>query len=224
MKMIKKLLVVPLFCFLSHIVFSQEQDFGIWLGVNAEFGIIKRLEVDISAELRTFNGASEIEQTFIQADLTYKLTDVISFSGAYRLANSLENDNKYYLRHKWFADTKVKFEPGRFTLSGRLRFQEQIRTYYKNDEYILPRHQIRFKLSVVYRTRSFPVNPYLEFETFMPVFADEERVIGKNWYIAGFEYEFNNTHSIEAEYKFERDFLPRLSGMHIISLNYNLKF
>lgn len=224
MTMIRGSLFVVLFSFISHIVLSQERDFAIWLAVNAEYEILKKLELDASVEMRTFNHASEIEQTFIEAGLTYKLTKVLSFAGSYRLAKSIENDTEYHMRYKWFTDAKVKFEPGRFTLRGRLRFQEERRTYYKSDAYILPRHQVRIKLTSIYRTQSFPINPYLEFETFMPVFSDKERVIGKNRFTAGFEYSFNKTHAIEAEYKFERDFLPRIADTHIICLNYNLKF
>ena len=224
MTMIRGSLLPVLFLFTTLITFSQEQDFGVWLSVNAEYSILEKLELDASVEMRTFNRASEIEQTFIQAGLTYKINKVFSVAGSYRLANSIENDNAYYLRHKWFADAKAKFEPGRFTLRGRMRFQEQRRTYYKNEEYILPRYQVRLKLTTVYRTRSFPLNPYMEFETFMPVFSDKERTIGKNRFTAGIEYKFNKTHAVDLEYKFERDYLPKINDIHVIGLAYNLKF
>ncbi|MBW6502135.1 MAG: DUF2490 domain-containing protein, partial [Bacteroidales bacterium] len=113
---------------------------------------------------------------------------------------------------------------GRFTLRGRLRFQEQRRTYFKNEEYVLPRYQVRMKVTTMYRTPSFPVNPYLEFETFMPVFSDKSKVIGKNRFTAGLEYKFNKTHAVDLEYMFERDYLPKLADINIISLGYNLKF
>lgn len=222
--MIRGKLLIILLLLVPAAVFSQEKDLGVWLSLNAEYNITKKLELDGSVEMRTFNRASEIEQAFIQAGLTYKLTKVLSFSGTYRLANSIEKDTDYHLRHKWFADAKVKFEPGRFTLRGRLRFQEERRTYHKSDTYILPRHQVRLKFITLYRTRSFPIDPYLEFETFMPVFSDKERIIGKNRFTAGIEYKFNKTHAIEAEYMYERDFLPKIADIHIIGLNYNLKF
>ncbi len=224
MTMIRGSLLSVLFLFTALITFSQEQDFGVWLSVNAEYSILKKLELDASVEMRTFNRASEIEQTFIQAGLTYKINKIFSVAGAYRIANSIENDDAYYLRHKWFIDAKAKIEPGRFTLRGRLRLQEQRRTYYKNEEYILPRYQVRLKLTTVYRTRSFPVNPYMEFETFMPVFSDDSKVIGKNRFTAGIEYKFNKTHAVELEYMFERDYLPKIADINIIGLGYNLKF
>jgi hypothetical protein len=222
--MIRGALLFIILLLIPFYTFSQEKDFGVWLSLNAEYGITKKLELDASVETRTFNRASEIEQTFIEAGLTYKLTKVLSFSGAYRLAKSIENDDDYYLRHKWFVDSRVKLEPGRFTLRGRLRFQEQRRTYFKNEEYILPRYQVRLKLTTMYRTPSFPVNPYMEFETFMPVFSDKSRVIGKNRFTAGIEYKFNKTHAVELEYLFERDYLPKIADMNIIGLGYNLKF
>ena len=222
--MIRRTFLFILLLLVPFYAFSQDKDFGVWLSLNAGYEISKKLELDASVEMRTINQASEIEQTFIEAGLTYKLTKFISFSGAYRLANSIENDDDYYLRHKWFVDTRVKFEPGRFTLRGRLRFQEQRRTYFKNEEYVLPRRQLRMKLTTIYRTQSFPVNPYLEFETFIPVFSDKSKVIGKNRFTAGLEYKFNKTHAVELEYMFERDYLPKIADINIIGLGYNLKF
>jgi len=206
------------------ISFSQEKDFGIWCGINVEYKIIKKLEADMSAMLRTFNRASEIEQLFIEGGLTYKLTKYLSFAGAYRLTNNIEDDSQYYLRHKWFFDIKGSADFGDISCYIRSRFQEQRRTYYEDEEDKLPRHTWRIKVKSTYKTPSFPVNPYLDFETFIPVFADEERVVGKNRFSAGMEYKFNKTHAIELEYMYERDFLPHIHDINIVCLNYNLKF
>ncbi len=213
--------------FLSSFVlisFSQEKDFGIWCGINTEYDIFKKLELDVSAMLRTFNQASEIEQVFIEGGLTYKVTKYLSVAGAYRFSKTIEEDVQYYRRHKWFADVKGSFDLSDISSYVRFRFQEQRRTYYEDEEDKLPRYHCRIKFKSTYKTPSFPVNPYLEFESFLPVFSDKERVIGKNRFSAGIEYKFNKTHAIELEYMYECDYIPRKVYTSIICLEYNLKF
>ena len=68
----------------------------------------------------------------------------------------------------------------------------------------------RLKLKGVYKIPDFPVNPYLSFETFSPVFRNEGRLIDKSRSTVGFEYKITKKHIVETEYIYQRDTYPHL--------------
>lgn len=210
--------------FISFITYSQGKDFGIWYGISAEHKLAKKLELDLSADVRTFRNASKVDEAFVEGGLTYSLSKHISVGGSYRLTKSIEDNNSYYFRHKVMLDLKGSFPAGNFDFSGRLRFQTGYKTYIQHDNDIYPYYTGRVKLKVVYKTQTFPVDPYVYIESFCPMFSDKSGKIEKNRYSAGLELKITKRHSVQLEYIFQRDYLPHLSDINIISFNYNLKF
>src|SRR5450631_1539394 len=106
-----------LMLFLPLVAFSQEKDFGIWYGISAEHKLSKKLEIDLASNIRTFENATKIEEAFIEGGASFNLNKYLSFAGSYRLTKSLENNNSYYLRHKYFIDLKGTLPVGDFTVS-----------------------------------------------------------------------------------------------------------
>ena len=223
MMMIKRFLPFILLLIVPSLVFSQEKDFGIWYCVNAEIGLIRKLDFDVSGNIRTFRNASKIDESFAEIGLTYKISKRFSVAGAYRLTDKLEDDSKYHLAHKWFADIKAAGDIGRFSLSGRFRFQMQQRTYIKPDRDSVPYYHGRLKLGTKYKFKSFPLDPYLSYEIFWPMFKATENQIDKRRFTLGLEYKMKKRRSFELEYVFQRDYKPHLSDISIISLVYNFK-
>jgi hypothetical protein len=223
-RVIKKFCFI-LFLLLPFTVFAQDNDFGIWYGASVNKNIIKRLEIDASAMVRTFENAGKVEQGYIEAGLEYKLTDFLSAAASYRLTDKYEEDlDKYLYQHKIFIDLKGNLKVSDFAFTCRARFQTRIKTYDNKNDFT--DYTGRIKLKATYKTPSFPVNPYLYAETFLPLFKDADKNIEKNRLATGIEYSLTKKHSIELEYIFEHDYLPVKSAHdnHIISINYNLKF
>ena len=216
-------LIIPIL-FLPLSVFSQKKDFGIWYGISAEHKLSKKLEIDLSTNIRTFENASKIEEAFIEGGVTYDLYKYLSIAGSYRLTKSLENNNSYYLRYKYFFDLKGTLPVGVFTLSCRLRYQTLIKNYIQHEVDKYPSYTGRVKLKLVYHTKTFPVNPYIYIESFCPMFSKYSGTIGKNRYSAGLEFKITKRQSAEIEYLFQRDYQPHLSDINIASVNYNIKF
>lgn len=123
MMMIKKAIILFLFISFTLISYSQD-DFGIWFGVNARHELWKNLDFELSGCLRTFNNTSQIEQSFLESGLQYKLNKNISFAGSYRLLKNIEDNSGYYFRHKLFLDVKTTFPMYNFSFSGRARNPE----------------------------------------------------------------------------------------------------
>lgn len=204
--------------------YSQDHDFGIWYGINTEFPLNKKAEIDLSAMLRTINNASKAEQSFLEVGTTYKFSKYISAAGSYRLTYMLEDDNKYHIRYKLLADLKGTLPVDNFTFSARFRMQMQSRTYIEDEGDKVSSFTGRLRFKCLYNIPKFPVNPYICIETFSPLFERFEKLVGKERISAGAEFKIIKKHSVEAEYIFERDFLPYISDISIIALTYNVKF
>ena len=224
MMRIKKQLPAVFLLLLPFVAASQDNDFGIWYSVNVKAGITQKLNAEVSAEVRTFENAGKVEQGFLEAGLEYKLIKYLSVEGSYRFTNALEDDSKYYFQHKFFLGFKGNLKAGNFTFQGRFRFQTRVRTYLEEVEDKYPDYTGRIRLKATYRTQAFPLNPYIYFETFIPLNKEPERFISKNRFAGGIEYKISKKHSIEAGYIFQRDYLPKLNDENIIQIGYNLNF
>jgi hypothetical protein len=224
MMTIRKFLILFITLLLTGSAFAQDKDFGIWYGVSASHKINKKIGVNLSADVRTFNKASKIDEGFLEGGLSYDFNKYLELSSAYRISKSVEDNNSYYFRHKVFIDFKGTIPAANFSFSARLRFQSQTKTYIKNADDLNSAYTGRVKLKAVYKTPVFPINPYVYAETFTPMFSNKTRTIEKVRYSAGVEFRITKKQSAELEYIFQRDYLPNTSDLSIISVNYSIKF
>jgi hypothetical protein len=220
----RKIICLLLFVLIAGTSYSQPDDFGIWFGLDAKHKLIKNLDVEISGCLRTFDNSSRIEQSFVEGGLEYDFTKHLSVAGSYRLVSKLENDSRYYYRHKLFLDLKASSPAGRFTLSARARFQRAAKTFIEDEEDLLARYYTRLKLKALFRTPSFPLNPYIYGEGFAPVSNSSGFNISKYRLAAGTAFKITGKVGVETEYIFQRQYQPHLSNEHILSVSLNFKF
>jgi hypothetical protein len=221
---IKKSIIFLFILWMPAIVCSQDKDFGIWYGAGVEKELFKKLDLGFEASIRTHDNASKIEEFFFEIGLNYKINKYISAAVSYRFTEFDEDDDSFHPRHKWFADLKGKLPLGDLDISARLRFQERYKTYFEDENDRESKDVGRIKLTALYDIPSFPANPFIAAELFFPMFTETERYVEKNRFMAGFEYNISKKHSIELEYMFQRDFMPKLRDMNIISVNYQIKF
>jgi len=217
------ILIFLLILISPYSVFSQNKDFGIWYGLNGEHSLGKKLDIELSALVRTFSNASKVEQAFLEGGLSYNFNKWLTASGAYRFTENLENNNEYHIRHKWLADIKGSGDIGNFGFSGRFRFQRQDKTYFEDANDEIPDYYGRVKIKTEYKTPSFTVNPGISFETFSRMFEATDKTIDKYRISLGLVYKINKKNSVELDYMYERDFLPRLIVMDLIYLTYSFK-
>jgi hypothetical protein len=221
--MIKRGCVIILLFMAALPGLAQDKDFGVWYGVSTSKGITYKFDLELSGMLRTFNNASQVDQGFFEAGLKYKINKNLSAAFSYRIIDAVEDNDKYYAQHKFFLDLSGDVKLSAFQLSGRFRFQTRIKTYleYYTDKF--PDYTGRIKGKVTYRTPSFPVNPYISYEAFCPMFVTSDRVIGKQRFSLGIQYKTPKKHTIDIGYIRQRDFLPHISDINILSLSYDFK-
>jgi hypothetical protein len=222
--MIRNFFLYLFFVLITGSVYCQDSDFGLWYEVNAEKALGKKFDIEASVMVRTFDNASKIEQAFFETGVTYDLNKYVGFSVSYRIGNYVEDDYLYHLRHKWFADIKGSLPLEKFVISARLRLQLLDRIYIEDPSDKKAEYDGRFKLKGMYKIPHFPVNPYVIFETFTPLFRSSDNVIEKSRSTLGLEYKISKKHIIDTEYIYQRDNSPHLKIMHIISLSYTFKF
>lgn len=227
MTMIRKIFFFLFFILLPLMVFAQEKDFGVWYGISSEISLSKKVELDISAKLRTFEDASRIEESFLEGGITFNFSKYLAATGSYRVTNNLEDDDSYYFMHKFFIDLKGKLPLEKFTFTGSFRFQTRSKTYIEDVDDEDLDYSGKFKIKAIYKTPTFPLNPYVYSEVFLPLFSGDSETsgtVGKVRYSAGVDLKITKVHSVELEYIYQRDYHPHLTDMNIVSVNYNLSF
>jgi predicted porin len=223
MMTIKKSLLLFILLSTASVSFSQD-DFGIWYSVAAEKKLHGNLGLDLDANVRTYTNASKINEAFFDIGVTYKFSKYLSAALSYRFTEFREKDDTFHPRHKWFADLKGKLPLGDFEFSARLRFQQRYKTYIQDLNDSESKETARIKLKALYDIPSFPVNPYIGSELFFPIFTQSVRSVEKNRFMAGIEYNFGKKQSLTLEYMFQRDYLPHISDINVISVGYNINF
>lgn len=204
--------------------YSQEKDFGLWSAINAQYKLVKGLDLVGSASIRTFDNASEIEKYFIEGGLQYKIDEFYSIDGSYRLEENLENNSKYYFRHKLFFDVKISNGDRKLGLSGRLRFQRGAETYIENDTDSEAKYYGRLKFKADYNIPAFPLTPYAWMETYTPLFTGAGFKVNKERFSLGTDLKINKKNSISLEYIRQKSLINNKSVSNIISVNYKIRF
>lgn len=224
MIMNKRVFTVLFLSFMVMHLYCQKKDFGLWYNAVIKHDLTKKLEAELAATVRTFDNASKIEEGFIEGEIGYKIAKFLSAAVSYRITENIEDDDKYYVRHKWFVGLKGDIDIWDIELSGRARFQRRYKTYFEDEEDKIPDSHLRYKLKAVYKTPSFPLNPFAETEFFCPVIKESDVFIDKKRFAAGVDYKISKNHAVELKYIFQRDYEPKLNDDHIISLDYEFTF
>lgn len=224
MMMNKKHYVFLLLFTISTISFSQEKDFGIWIGTEVQKKLTKKIDLEFSGNLRTLNNSTRIDQEFIEAGLQYKLNKILSLSGSYRLINNYENDSRYHFRHKLFMDLKASVPIQNLDISGRLKIQRTTRMYIEEADDEIAQYTGRIKLKADYNFKSFPVDPYAFAEIFVPLSDYNSLEISKTRLSAGVKLKVTNHSGLDFGYIYQKDTKPDDINSNILSVLYSIKF
>lgn len=223
MMMNSKIAAILVLFFLSITVKGQDTDFGAWYEVKADYKIVKGLRADFEGSLRTDQNASHIETFYFEPGLRYKVNDYFSAGLYYRFVEQIEDDGKFYPRHRYFLQLKGNLPVGRFTLSARYRLQTQIKTYIENTEDEVPSWYNRYRFELDYDITGMPLRPYVSTELFTQIFLSNDIPVEKVRYIAGLDYTHNKKHTFGVSYIYNTSKITKPAYMNIIALSYGIK-
>jgi hypothetical protein len=216
------LLLVPFF--LVSQARAQDNDFGVWYSISARYEIFKNLQIDVSEEVRTASKASEVDQYFTEAGLSYKLNKYVSFGGYYRYIRKRETKDDFYARNRFYGELDLTYPLARFEFSYRFRFQRQTNKYADDVEEKAPRLYNRHKFGIEYNIRGFKLTPSVFYERFYRLkyisayFSDSER------YGIDLNYKFNKKHRAGVGFLIDKDLHPNIDYLRVATVSYRYSF
>lgn len=164
MKTIRNSFLLLFICTLS--AYSQQNDFQSWSSIKITKKIYKRTNLSVKEGIRFRENSSLISKHFTDIKISHRIkkTD-FGISIGYRFSNDFDlyfsSDKKY----RYYSDFTSKYKYKRFKISLRDRIQYQgNRSGYSA--------LFRQKLDVSYNVIKTPFEPFLQFEFFMNM--DEE--------------------------------------------------
>lgn len=195
--------LINFFCFLFLFIClqsnAQVKDAGLWLSLNFEKKITKRIAAELSQEVRINENISELGISFTEIGGEYKFNKKVSAALFYRYIQKRQLNDMYLSSHRWFVDVSYKRKIKKISLTLRQRIQAQVRALSTSSESKVPEYYMRTKLSVKLDLDK-KYTPFISGEIFYPVFNREEIFIDNTRVSAGFEYEFNKRHSVTIFY------------------------
>ncbi len=217
--------ILPLLILLSMpaSLFSQSSDFGIWYAAGGKLPITRYLDFKLEGDIRTYQDASKIDEGFGEMGFSLQTFRFLDIEGAYRLTSKLEDDNNYYLRHKFFAGLKAKTGIRRMGLSCRMLYEHQVKTYIRNENDEIPDNFLRIRLEAKYDIRKSKIEPIVYYESWSRILDESKNGIEKYRLSAGMAYRISKRQRVEISYIYQHDFTPDPSGINVISLSYDFK-
>lgn len=122
MTSLKSLLFITLMCLATNIA-AQVSDGGLWLGVEAEYKVNKK--IDLSAELqnRLRDNMRRYKTSLIDLGVKYDFSDYLSGYFTYRIGHRLDDEGLFTWRERFNTDLKLKVPVNDVRIDFRVRYQ-----------------------------------------------------------------------------------------------------
>jgi hypothetical protein len=231
MRKIRDLLILYFFILISSITFSQENDknLALWNSIGVKYSPIKKLKIGLEQHLRLKENASVTDEYFTELSLEYKLLKDLEIGVGVRFIK--ENDNvgkkQGYEKHfRYNFDVSFKHDIKRFVVSYRFRYQNKKELDLLKADESLPKENVRFKTSLEYNIRKWPLDPELSIEGFSDLLDIRQvRDLGLNKYRVTFgtDYSLKKFGKFGVYYRFQENINSNLTNKKtkIIGLKYS---
>lgn len=171
-----------------------QKDFQLWMDAGLSYKINKKLDLKFEAAHRRDNNLADNNESYVELQLQSDPFDFLVFSGGYRFSGWFEK----YLVHRLFAYAKFKFDVERFRFNYRIRYDYN----FSSELGPLPMH-FRNKIKIRYRTRKFPLDPFVAYELFLRTNHWDNRFSQQRMDV-GVHYSISKKHSLKAYYRYQQ--------------------
>jgi len=220
MKILQKILVLLL---ITSATYAQDgpsspfgqKDFQLWLDAGLSYKINKKLDLKFEAAYRRDNNLADVNETYVELQLQTDPFKFLVFSGGYRFSDWFEK----YSVHRLFAFAKFNFNLERFRFNYRIRYDYN----FSNELGPLPAH-FRNKIKIRYRTRKFPLDPFIAYELFLRTNNWDKRFSQQRMDM-GVQYSISKKHSLKGYYRYQQRLNAVSPGQNFIlgfSYSYDL--
>lgn len=171
-----------------------QKDFQLWLDAGLNYKINKKLDLAFEAAYRRNNNLANVSETYVELQLKYDPYKFLLFSGGYRFSGWYER----FTVNRLFIYARFKFNASRFRFQYRIRYDNN----FNSNSRLLPNY-LRNKIKIRYRTRKFPLDPYVAFEFFYKLNHWDKRVTQQRMDI-GLQYSVSKRHSLKGYYRYQQ--------------------
>ncbi|MES2140887.1 MAG: DUF2490 domain-containing protein [Bacteroidota bacterium] len=193
--------LLNLFC-LTQLCYGQRNDANLWASVTLQKQASPKFLVHFRQAARIGQNITQLNYSFSDIGVTYKLSKNIKTSLDYRFISKLNKTQELSLRHRlyWTLTLKKKIKP--FTLVYRHRIQYQLEDVNSSETGDVPRYYTRSKITLKYDLNRF--TPYVASELFTKI-VDWDQLVSKKYRLfAGCSYMFNKTDELNLYYLIDK--------------------
>jgi len=218
--MIKKIILLFTVLFFNSILIAQDmgpspsgqKDFQLWLDAGVNYKVNKKLDLKFEAAYRRENNLADLNETYLELQVQTDPYKFLVLSGGYRLSGWFDQ----YLVNRLFTFARFSFNIDRFKIQYRLRFD-----YNFNATLGTLSNNLRNKIKVSYRTRKFPLDPFIAYELFYRTNHFDSRVSQQRMDI-GLDYSISKKNDLKIYYRFQQqlnDYAPNQN--YILGISYS---
>ncbi len=196
--------VVSIFFSLIFIsAIAQEEDFQIWVEVDAGAYLGEKFSIFVENEKRFYENAGLFGRNQTDIGFTYDINSLFSVSAAYRYLVYYPMSDLSYTKSRWVADFNYKPRYKRWRFSGRLRFVNDNEGL--SPDFFEHRPLHRERLRAVYNFRKSPFRAGFGAQTYFPVSSNFYE-LRKLRLFTGVQYRVSRDHRFGLDFIYDREF------------------
>lgn len=224
MKLKKLLLIIPVLL-LGRVASAQTEDFGSWMTVSFNKGIVGNLQFNFDQELRLRNNLTDLNLIYTNLGLTYKVNKAFRVATVYRFIDKHKDDGTWGIRHRGYVDLIFRFKPAKFTIGYRARFQSEWRgAGYTGEFGRVPEVYIRNLFKIGYKIND-QFSPYVGSELRWQV--QNPRIpyhdgFDRTRFMAGTDYNFNDNNTLGLYFLLQKEWnVVDPETLYILGIEYS---
>ena len=199
-------------------------DLRLWTGAKIEKTFAKDWKVSLEQEIRFKENISEINNTFTEAGLRYRISKNFALGGGFRYTWDKKQDSTYQGYSRYNIDLRYKGKLNYLTIYYRLRYQREVEDFRIFDLSAPDVKQLRHRVSI--RLNSLKhISPYVSGEIFQIFTPYTDPQFGYYRIVAGILYEPGKIGEFNVAWGFNRELSSSQPAMiYMFKINYTYKF
>jgi hypothetical protein len=217
-------LVGALICF-GFPVFSQQKDFQTWADIGVSGELLKKLNFEITPEIKLSQNSSFVKSVLTDVDLSYPVVKFIQLGIQYRFEQKNINPDLYYLVNRFGVYARTDFKLDKFRFNYRLIYQQEYEGYNHKEDGDVAFKEHRHRIAVSYYKKSWKLRPSATYELFLqtkPNFLAESFTTRLS---AGVDYRLTKNIEASLGYKLQTEYNqnnPKISNILALGISYKL--
>ena len=200
------------------------KDLRLWTGAKIEKTFAKDWKVSLEQEIRFKENISEINNTFTEAGMRYRISKNFALGAGFRYTWDKKQDSTYQGYSRYNIDLRYKGKLNYLNIYYRLRYQREVEDFAIFDLSAPYVKQLRHRVSI--RLTSLKhIAPYVSGEIFQIFTPYTDPQFGYYRIVAGILYEPGRIGEFNVAWGFNRELSSSQPAMiYMFKVNYTYKF